>query len=179
MFLGCRNRKYPHVVTAFPYGCSKSVLNKFRMRVLRIIWQRSKGIKQATVAASSLECYKLEYPNAALLILMEAAMRAVVLCMSLLLMVHETATAKKPDWPGGGGTAVIGFGLVELTPQKSGEAFVPTTFIFNYDIPKAYTKDLGAGQMVVVPALAAEQYNDIPSSTFLAYLTAQKLLSDA
>jgi hypothetical protein len=91
----------------------------------------------------------------------------------------EIANAKKPDWPGGGGSGVIGFGLIELTPQKKDGAFAETEFTFNYDVPAKYSRNLSSGQIVVLPASAAEQYNDIPSNVFLAHVSAKKLLPDA
>ena len=88
----------------------------------------------------------------------------------------DLANAHKPDWPGTGGSGVIGFGLIELTPQTSNGTFAETTFTFSYDVPSKYSRNLSSGQIIVLPASAAEQFNDIPSHVFVAHVTATKLL---
>src|ERR1035441_6592924 len=91
----------------------------------------------------------------------------------VVMLLCIIAFAKKPDWPGGGGNGVVGFGLVELTPEKKGDGFVPTDFTFEYQVDQKHTDWLDGGVVIVLPAEAAAKYNNIPKSEALKWDTAK------
>jgi len=94
----------------------------------------------------------------------------------LLLLISSESMAKKPDWGGSGGSGIIGFGIVELTPKKEGDSYIATEFVFNYDIDAAYSENLLNGQVIVIPAKAFEDYNDIPASALMAHASSENLI---
>ncbi len=97
----------------------------------------------------------------------------------LVLLIVVSVEAKKPDWPTGGGSGVIGFGLVDLTPTKAGDAYESTDFYFEYDIPAKFSGNVQTGQVIVLPASALEKYNDIPISAFKTFAVASNHLENS
>ena len=87
------------------------------------------------------------------------------------LITLSTSDAAKPDWPAQEGTGTIGFGLIQLSPNRDHGS----TYTFNYDIPAKYAAQAPSGQIIVLKAEAFEKYNNIPTSQFLAHNKAETL----
>lgn len=89
----------------------------------------------------------------------------------LCILISSPVLAAKPDWPGRDGMGIIGFGLVELEPGKTG-----SKFRFTYEIPDKYAGQLDSAQMIILPASALEKYNDIPASALITRVSGKQHL---
>lgn len=78
-------------------------------------------------------------------------------------LLSSAVLAKKPDWMGHGGTGIVGFGLVELEPGKNS-----SRFRFTYEIPMQYADQLKSAQMIIMPASALTEFNNIPDTALIS-----------
>jgi len=98
-------------------------------------------------------------------------MNRIVLVL-LCSLISAIALAKKPDWPTNNGMGIIGFGLVELKPGKS------ERFRFTYEIPNRYAGQLDSAQMIILPAEALEEYNNIPEKALISRVSGKQHLPE-
>lgn len=103
----------------------------------------------------------------------------IILFSLTLLACSLPAHAKKPDWPVKAGMGVIGFGLIEVEPQKKGDSYVPTEFTFGYHIDQEHASMVSSGQIIVIRANAFQEFNNVPEKEFIAHMSAERRLADS